>query len=73
MKRILSWDGDGWSDYLYWQLNDEAMLKRINKLKTEYLKENLTGLTSKRINDEHRLVHKVYDDRDLIIKCRFHY
>jgi len=73
MKRILSWDGDGWSDYLYWQLNDEAMLKRINKLKTEYLKENLTGLTSKRINDEHRLVYKVYDDRVLIIKCRFHY
>ncbi len=86
MKRYLSWDTDGWNEYLYWQLNDKAMLKRVNKLineilrdpfsgigKTEYLKENLTGLISRRINDEHRLVFKVYDDRILIVKCRFHY
>jgi len=86
MKRYLSWDSDGWNEYLYWQLNDKAMIKRINKIvneilrdpfsgigKMEYLKGNLTGLISRRINDEHRLVYKVYDDRILIVKCRFHY
>ncbi|MBC7883986.1 MAG: Txe/YoeB family addiction module toxin [Saprospiraceae bacterium] len=86
MKRSLTWDIEGWNDYLYWQSNDKSMLKRINKIitdflrdpfngigKTEHLKGNLSGLISRRINDEYRLIYKVYDDRILIIKCRYHY
>jgi toxin YoeB len=29
---ILSWTGEVWSDYLYWQTQDKKTLKRINKL-----------------------------------------
>lgn len=26
------WDADAWSDYLYWQVQDRRVLKRINEL-----------------------------------------
>ena len=84
--RNLSWDINAWEDYLYWQRNNKAILKRINRIlkdtvrdpasgigKPERLKENLSGFYSRRINDEHRLVYKLYDDRIHIIQCRFHY
>lgn len=82
----LSWDKNGWEDYVYWQTNDKKLLKKINELikaalrspfegvgKPERLKENLAGYWSRRINDEHRVVYKVYEDRIHIIQCRFHY
>ena len=82
----LSWDKFGWEDYLYWQTNDKKLLKKINELikdtlrqpfegigKPERLKENLAGYWSRRINDEHRMVYKVFEDRIHIIQCRFHY
>ena len=34
MKLIFS--EDAWDDYLYWQLNDKKILKKVNKL----IKEN---------------------------------
>jgi toxin YoeB len=84
--RNLSWDIDAWDDYLYWQKHNKAILKRINRIlkdmmrdptsgvgKPERLKENLSGFYSRRINDEHRLVYKAYHDRIHIIQCRFHY
>ena len=83
---VLSWDKRGWEDYIYCQKNDKNILRRINQLideiirspfdgkgKPEMLKSNLKGYLSRRINDEHRLVYKVYEDRILIIQCRFHY
>ncbi len=83
---VLSWDKRGWEDYIYWQKNDKNILRRINQLideiirspfdgkgKPEMLKSNLKGYLSRRINDEHRQVYKVYEDRILIIQCRFHY
>ena len=86
MKRQLSWDSDAWTDYVYWRQTDKQLLKRINELikdclrspfdgigKPEALKANLRGFWSRRITDEHRLVCKVYDERILIIQCRFHY
>ena len=75
-----------WEDYLYWQMTDKAMLKRINQLirdiqrepfggigKPEPLKENLTGFWSRRIDEEHRLVYAVEESTVLIISCRGHY
>ena len=66
------WDFDAWEDSLYWQHQDKKVLKQINKLvkdivrspfeglgKPEQLKENLSGLWSRRINKEHRLVYIV--------------
>jgi len=75
-----------WEDYLYWQANDRARIKRINTLlkeiqrapfegigKPEPLKHNLSGFWSRRIDDEHRLVYTMQDDTILIALCRYHY
>ena len=82
----LSWDKRAWEDYLHWQKTDKQLLKRINDLikdcmrepfsgigKPEPLKENLQGYWSRRITDEHRLVYLVKAGRLHIIQCRFHY
>lgn len=86
MIEILSWTGEAWSDYLYWQTQDKKTLKRINKLiqdtkrspfdgigKPEPLKENLAGFWSRRIDDTNRLVYAVDDNQLTIISCRYHY
>ncbi|MBC7553441.1 MAG: Txe/YoeB family addiction module toxin [Taibaiella sp.] len=83
---ILSWEPGGWEDYLYWQKTDKQVLKRINDLikdclrqpfggigKPEPLKTALRGYWSRRITEEHRLVYKVLDDQLVIIQCRLHY
>jgi len=82
----LSWDTDAWDDYLYWQKTDKQILRRINELikdclrqpftgigKPEPLKDNLRGYWSRRITDEHRLIYAVVDSRLYIIQCRLHY
>ncbi len=76
----------GWEDYLYWQLNDKATLKKINLLikeiertpflgsgKPEPLKHDLAGWWSRRINLEHRLIYKVEADAVYLLQCRYHY
>ena len=75
-----------WEDYLYWQLHDRKILKRINLLikdikresfkglgEPEPLKYNWSGYWSRRITLEHRLVYKVTDTSVLIAQCRYHY
>jgi toxin YoeB len=75
-----------WIDYLWFQENDKKLLKRINGLikeiqrspfkgtgKPELLKANLSGLWSRRINSEHRLVYKVTETEIFIVSIRFHY
>lgn len=70
MKKV--WTDDAWEDYLYWQKNDRAVLKKVNDLlrdternpfsglgKPEPLKEGLAGWWSRRITGEHRLVYRV--------------
>ncbi len=77
---------ESWSDYLFWQVNDKKILKRINLLikdikrepfdgigKPEPLKYELQGCWSRRINDEHRLIYEINQNELLIIACRFHY
>lgn len=83
---VLSWDTDAWEDYLYWQKTDKQMIRRINELiknclrepfsgigKPEPLRENLSGYWSRRITEEHRLVYTVTEGRLHIIQCRLHY
>ena len=41
--------------------------------KPEALKHDLSGLWSRRITQEHRLVYRVSDEEVVIISCRFHY
>ena len=75
-----------WEDYLYWQRVDRKMLRRINELirdtlrepfagigKPEPLKHQLAGAWSRRIDQEHRLVYTVEDDLLVILQCRLHY
>ena len=75
-----------WEEYLYWQLTDKIMLKRINTLikdirrspyqgigKPEPLKHGLAGYWSRRINDEHRIVYQFQNDTVLIAQLRYHY
>lgn len=76
----------GWDDYLWWQRQDRKLLKRINQLirdvmrngnegigRPEPLKHGFQGYWSRRINDEHRLIYKVTDDEVRIAACRYHY
>jgi toxin YoeB len=77
---------EGWEHHLYWQETDKKMLKRINELikdclrdpftgigKPEPLKFDMTGYWSRRIDTEHRLVYKIEDNNLIIIQCRYHY
>lgn len=84
--KTIQWDLDAWEDYLYWQQHDKKNLKRINQLikeisrnpfegigKPEPLKENLSGLWSRRIDEEHRLVYIVEENNVIIFSCKGHY
>jgi toxin YoeB len=76
----------GWSDYLHWQSVDKKMVKRINGLiedtlrdpfagigKPEPLRHVLQGSWSRRIDGEHRLVYTVEDDDLVVLEARYHY
>jgi toxin YoeB len=41
--------------------------------KPEQLKHHLSGLWSRRINQEHRLVYKVEGASIMVYSCRYHY
>lgn len=82
----IQWDIDAWEDYLYWQIENKQIVKKINQLikdikrtpfeglgKPEPLRGNLSGLWSRRINSEHRLVYLVEDNSLVIFACRGHY
>ncbi len=43
------------------------------KGKPEPLKHQLSGLWSRRITEEHRLVYQVSEMEIVIVSCRFHY
>ncbi|MGX1804881.1 Txe/YoeB family addiction module toxin [Nocardia sp. NPDC055321] len=75
-----------WKDYLWWQENDRAALRRTNRLidditrnghegigKPEPLRGDLQGLWSRRITSEHRLIYVIEEDSVTIFACRFHY
>jgi toxin YoeB len=85
MLSKLVWTNAAWSDYVCWQGQDKKTLKRINLLiketmrspkdgigKPEALKENLSGLWSRRIDDVNRLVYVIEKDQLIIIACRYH-
>ncbi|MDX2082729.1 MAG: Txe/YoeB family addiction module toxin [Rickettsiales bacterium] len=41
--------------------------------KPEALKGDFSGLWSRRINQEHRIVYSVRNDLLIIVQCRYHY
>jgi toxin YoeB len=75
-----------WADYLYFQQTDKKLAVKINSLikditrapfdgigKPEPLKYDSSGLWSRRIDLEHRLVYQVTEDKLIIHQCRYHY
>lgn len=86
MPKRITWTLAAWEDYEYWQGQDRKTLKRINSLikdclrepfsgigKPEPLKENLSGLWSRRIDEVNRLVYLVDGGDLVVIACRYHY
>lgn len=84
MKK-LTFIGNGFEDYVFWQTQDKKILKKINALlkdidrdsynglgKPEPLKGDKTGWYSREIDKKHRLVYKVEDDSIIVIQCRNH-
>jgi toxin YoeB len=86
MKEVI-FQEDGLEQYEYWvNTNNKKILKKIGLLtdnikqtpfsglgKPEPLKGSLTGLWSRRITKEHRLVYKIQDNAIIILQCKFHY
>ena len=81
-----AWFDEAWEDYLYWQIQDKKIIKRINLLikdiernyydgidKLEQLKGNLSGWWSRRIDDTNRLVYRINNNILEIISCKTHY
>ncbi|MFM8599805.1 MAG: Txe/YoeB family addiction module toxin [Mycobacterium sp.] len=75
-----------WEVYKHWQSVDRSLLKRINRLitetcrspyegigKPEPLKYGLAGAWSRRINDEHRMVYRIFRGDLQIFQLRYHY
>ena len=82
----LAFDPAAWEDYQYWLVTDKAVVRRINKLIADVLRdprfgigkpERLIGMElevwSRRITLEHRLVYVVETNRVVIQSCRYHY
>ncbi len=76
----------GWEDYLFWQSLDKEMLRRLNRLleesvrnptegigKPEALRHVLAGCWSRRIDGEHRLVYLVDGDDIVVLQTRYRY
>ena len=76
----------GWEDYLHWQSADRQVLRRVNRLledcvrdpfdgigKPEQLRHALAGAWSRRITEEHRLVSLVDGDDLVVLQARYHY
>ncbi|MEO3854609.1 Txe/YoeB family addiction module toxin [Acrocarpospora sp. B8E8] len=82
----LSFTPEAGEDYTSWLTTDRQVLKRINKLiedtlrdpyagigKPEPLKHALQGAWSRRITEEHRLVYLPRDNELIILQARYHY
>lgn len=80
------WSDESWDDFEYWLDNDKRNVKKIRKLikdtkrhpfdgigKPEPLHDNLSGLWSRRITNEHRFVYYVENNILYIVSARFHY
>jgi toxin YoeB len=81
----LEFDQAGFEDLAWWIDKDRKMAQRVVRLiqavqrdaftgigKPEPLKHELAGCWSRRINDEHRLVYQVLEDKIRILACRYH-
>jgi toxin YoeB len=86
LAKSLEFDPAGFEDLAWWVEKDRKKALRIIKLikevqrdpftgtgKPEPLKHALSGCWSRRIDQEHRLVYQVDEDKIRILACRYHY
>lgn len=84
--KSLEFDPLAFDDLAWWIEKDRKTALRIIKLiddiqrdpfqglgKPEPLKHQLKGCWSRRIDDEHRLIYQVLDEKIRILACRYHY
>ncbi|MFP3012349.1 MAG: Txe/YoeB family addiction module toxin [Rickettsia sp.] len=82
----IEWTLEAAEDLAYWKKYDIKKYERIKLLikniqeapftgigKPEPFKHILSGLWSRRINHEHRLIYSVNPKQIIIYNCRFHY
>ena len=73
-----------WEEYLYWQETDKRILKRINLLLKDIIRNGNDGIGkpeqlkhrdgwSRRIDDVHRLVYLHKGETVEILQCKGHY
>jgi len=80
------WSDRAWDDYLYWQMQDKKVLKKINELVKDIERNGISkGIGhpealkyrkawSRRIDHENRLVYNIDEYENLwIIACKGHY
>jgi len=73
-------------EFNQWAIDDKKIYAKIVNLikdiqrdpfsglgKPEPLKHDLSGLWSRRITKQHRLVYSVSDEDIVIVSCKFHY
>ena len=83
---VVTFSENACEDYVYQQLIDKKVVKKINNLikdiqqnpfdgigKSEALKYDLFGYWSRRIDHEHRLIYQVIENELLIYNCRYNY
>jgi len=76
----------GFDEFNNWAIQDKKIYSKIVTLikdihrdpfsglgKPESLKHELSGLWSRRVTDEHRLVYRVTDEEIVVVSCKFHY
>jgi len=82
----LVFEAHGWEDHTSRLRNDRGTLIGINRLIEDVLRDPFTGIDkpeppeyhlpgawSRRIDDEHRLVHGVTDTGIVVLAARYHY
>lgn len=82
----IQFEDSAWEQFIYWQGEDKKTLKKINKLiadiqrngnneigHPEPLKDNLSGLWSREIDEKNRLIYKIDGDCVRIYQCKNHY
>ena len=83
MNRV-TFDERAWEEYLYWQETDKKILKRINLLLKDIIRNGNEGIGkpeplkyregwSRRIDNVHRLVYQISDESIEILQCKGHY
>ena len=83
---LLTWTDFAWEQYEELQEKDKRLIKKINILikdikrngnegigKPEPLQHELSGYSSRRIDDINRLVYMISDTQILIVFCANHY